>query len=432
MANFHQLTLLRNDVKGWNNWGITLDLTDTDLGGANLCVANLKGADLRGTNFRNADLSGANLCFANLCFANLSGAEPIEANLSSADLLCANLSKADFSGANLSHVNFLGADLTDVSLISAQALYVNFSGAILTGACIQDWNINSGTNLDRVVCDFIYLRGRHQERRPSHPAKIFAPGEFTKLFQKALETVDLIFSDGIDWKAFLQSFQELQQQYTDEAISIQAIEHNRGGALIVRLEVDSTIDKGVIESQAKEFYERELKIVEAKHRDELSAKDVEIICIQKRHNTNLIEVIKTLAKIKINVEATAVSQSNSNSEAFKNEIHGGNFANLANQVNDNARQQAKQYNYESPQKQTQAEAAEEIQRLLKQLEETNPCATDSDQITYVNIGAKPEFKEKLIAAVKAGGESAIDEYVLDAKYLKVVKAIIKGWLEPSR
>jgi hypothetical protein len=38
-------------------------------------------------------------------------------------------------------------------------------------------------------------------------AENFDPGEFTKLFQKARVTVDLIFLHGIDWQAFLVSFQ---------------------------------------------------------------------------------------------------------------------------------------------------------------------------------------------------------------------------------
>ncbi len=53
-------------------------------------------------------------------------------------------------------------------------------------------NIYSEEEKKRIVSD----------RRPHAPNKIFAPGEFAQLFQKALETVDLIFSDGIDWQAF--------------------------------------------------------------------------------------------------------------------------------------------------------------------------------------------------------------------------------------
>ncbi|WP_225977408.1 hypothetical protein [Nostoc sp. CENA543] len=100
---------------------------------------------------------------------------------------------------------------------------------------------------------------------------------------------------------------------------------------------------------------------------------------------------------------------------------------FANEVKDNARQQANQYIFEK--KQTLAEAACEIQRLLKQLEETNPAATEPEQIVYVNVATKPDLKQRTIAALKEGGETAIEEFFLENKYLKVGKAIIKGWLQ---
>lgn len=48
------------------------------------------------------------------------------------------------------------------------------------------------------------------------------PGEFTKLYQKALETVDIVFLDRIEWKAFLASFLELRTQTGSDEISISA------------------------------------------------------------------------------------------------------------------------------------------------------------------------------------------------------------------
>lgn len=51
------------------------------------------------------------------------------------------------------------------------------------------------------------------------------PGEFTKLYQKALETVDIVFFDKIEkieWKAFLASFLELRTQTGSDEISISA------------------------------------------------------------------------------------------------------------------------------------------------------------------------------------------------------------------
>jgi len=88
-----------------------------------------------------------------------------------------------------------------------------------------------------------------------------------------------------------------------------------------------------------------------------------------------------------------------------------------------------QHIYSPQQKQTLSEAAVEIQNLLKQLEEKNPTATEPEQIARVNKAIKPELKQRAIAALKEGSETAIDEFVLENKYLKVVKAIVKGWLQ---
>lgn len=87
--------------------------------------------------------------------------------------------------------------------------------------------------------------------------------------------------------------------------------------------------------------------------------------------------------------------------------------------------------FQSEYKRTLFEAAAEIQQLLKQLEQTNPSATKFEQITYINDETTPSFKRRVVGALQASGEAAIDEFVLENKYLKVVKAAVKGWLQPD-
>ncbi|WP_165790148.1 transporter substrate-binding domain-containing protein [Cuspidothrix issatschenkoi] len=90
-----------------------------------------------------------------------------------------------------------------------------------------------------------------------------------------------------------------------------------------------------------------------------------------------------------------------------------------------------QNNYTSEQRQNLAKAAEEIQNLLKQLEQTNPRPTEKEQIDHIKDNTTPAFQRRAASALKAGGETAIDEFVLENKYLRVVKAIIKGWIQPD-
>nr|WP_322721444.1 hypothetical protein [Nostoc sp. ChiQUE02]MDZ8234544.1 hypothetical protein [Nostoc sp. ChiQUE02] len=119
------------------------------------------------------------------------------------------------------------------------------------------------------------------------------------------------------------------------------------------------------------------------------------------------------------------------SEQYINNLQGANVANMANTLRDNSRQQANQHIHLPDQKKTLAEAASEIQQLLKQLEQTNPTATQAEKVAYVNDETTPSFKRRAVSALQASGETAIDEFILENKYLKVAKAAIKGWLQPG-
>jgi len=85
---------------------------------------------------------------------------------------------------------------------------------------------------------------------------------------------------------------------------------------------------------------------------------------------------------------------------------------------------------ESEQKQTLAEAAATIQQLLEQLKKMNPNPTEAKKIEYVNDETTPSFKRRVVAALQAGGEAAIEEF-LDARYVNVGKEIVKGWIKPE-
>ncbi|MBW4455293.1 MAG: pentapeptide repeat-containing protein [Nostoc indistinguendum CM1-VF10] len=269
-ANLNEVSLVETNLTGAN-------LTGANLREANLHQANLHKADLISVEAVGADLSGANLTGANLTGVDFSGAYLLGVNLSvaylsdvffmNANLSGANLSGANLSGANLSGANLIRADLTSsdlrgtnlngADLIRTQALGTDFTNAKFTGACLEDWNINSATKLNDIDCQYVYLKRNKQERRPSSGE--FAPGEFTKLFQKALETVDLIFRNGIDWQAFLTSYQKLQIESGGEELSIQAIENKNDGTFVIRVNVPLDGNKSEIEKYLKREYELQVK-----------------------------------------------------------------------------------------------------------------------------------------------------------------------------
>ena len=266
-------------------------------------VVNREGQN---KNFDRLDLRGVNLSNAQLQNASFIGT----------DLSRANLSEADLSRAKLVQTLFEGADLT---------------GATLTEACIQDWGISSTTKLFQIKCDCIYMKLRESsisntihrkyeylDRYPADEKTNFKSGEFASLVGVIANTVNLVFKNGIDWKAFLPALQELQIKYQDEDLSIAAIEKKPDGAFVVRLNVSPQANKGEIESFAKQLYEEKLKLIEAEYRAELKSleneynikildKQQEISELKTKHNSDILELAKLAASKSIIVEAKAVA-----------------------------------------------------------------------------------------------------------------------------
>jgi hypothetical protein len=70
---------------------------------------------------------------------------------------------------------------------------------------------------------------------------------------------------------------------------------------------------------------------------------------------------------------------------------------------------------------------ENLKALLQKLEGINPHASATDRQQFLESAIPKTTRERLIAAFKAGGESAIKEF-LKNPYAKVVVATIKGWM----
>ncbi len=285
MPNPEQLELLRQGVEAWNEWRRDNPAVEIDL----------SGADLSGDNLSRANLLEAKLVGANLILANL-----IEANLNRVDLKGANLIEAVLIGANLIDANLNGAYLCRANLGQVQAFHTDFTGAELTGACIEDWSINVQTKLDDVECDYVYLKYPEQMRCPSDPNRNFEPGEFTKLFQKVLSTVDLIFRNGVDWQALLISLEKLRVEAGGAELSIQAIENKNDGAFVVRVNVPTEADKAEAEKFLKQEYESALKTLEAKYEKQFQGEQLKLyreeMVAKQQVNTQLMGVIKVVAE----------------------------------------------------------------------------------------------------------------------------------------
>ncbi|HEY9626207.1 MAG TPA: pentapeptide repeat-containing protein [Coleofasciculaceae cyanobacterium] len=246
-------------------------------------------------------------------------------NLKGANLSGANLTDADFTEADFSSATLEGANLERANLTKTQALGTNFHQANLTGACLEAWNIDSTTQLDGAICEYVYLLNNQRERRPS--SGNFAPGEFTKLFQEVLSTLDLIFRNGIDWKAFTYSFNQLVLDNEGTELSIQSIENKGDGVVVVRVNAPPNADKAKLHSEFNQTYETAIKALEARYHAELQAKDKEIT-IYRQQSADMQEIIRLMASRPVTVEVKATAESkamNDSTDSSRNITVGGNL-----------------------------------------------------------------------------------------------------------
>lgn len=448
MANSKHLAELKKGIKNWNRWrrenpGIIPDLRKADLRKFDLSFVNFRdaklaetrfsGACLRSANLSKADLSFSrlietNLKFANLNSSNLSQATLIKANLIEADLMKADLSEANLREANLSKANLRftqlfkanlakadlslavvkKAQLQNTDMTAVRGLGSDFTEANLTGACLYNWNIDLKTNFESVECDYVYRKRRYGsefvERYPRD--KNFEPGEFTKEFQKVSEMRELFFENGIT--EFFEYLEEQQNKYTNEVITIEEIEPKGDNALVVRLETLPKADQ----DDPERFNQEQFQLAIANY--ELQARE-QAIELHEKHNAQMVELFKLVAtKQSVNVNVENTSMSNSPEFNNNNNFHGA-VGNFANQVNDNARQQTNQYNYDSDNK-IIPDTGKELKSLLEQLSQTNPTDNTQAKLAVANlaiehIDSNPALNKRVVSALKAGSISALAQFI---------------------
>ena len=461
MANEQQLKILKEeDVEVWYQWridnpdtvpdlreaylvGVNLGrvylvgaylvdayLKDTNLEEAYLEGANLERAYLGGANLVGAYLEGANLVDTYLERANLEGAYLEDADLRSASLGSVNLKKAYLEraylgGANLKGADLEGANLQGASLSKVMALGTKFQNATLTGACIEDWKIDDETNLEGVICDYIYLKEGQQERRPSSLNKNFEPGDFANFVKKALNTVDLIFRGGINWQAVAYSIKNIQMLNQDIPLTIQKIENKDNGVVLIKINVPTNAPSDKIKSDFWQNYELANKAWEQSNKQDINIDN------QDKYINQLFDSLNKAGE-KLGETPQLISEINQKEVYSKDSIDDSlDIINQENEQTNEARiiqNDRIQTKYISEARKILTEAALEIQRLLKQLEQTNANPTVKQQQAYLDAAFSPQLKARCLSVFKADNETTIEEF-LDNNYIHVGKALIRDWLK---
>ncbi|WP_392530182.1 pentapeptide repeat-containing protein [Nostoc sp. C117] len=441
----------------------------TSFHSADLTNTNFTGATLKCTDFRNANLVQTIFYNAKMLDYILPGRTYLQntelyqvlvtgfgqnknfdhQNLRGINFQGANLVDASFIGADLSQANLQDADLSRAKLVQTQLNGTDLTAATLTGAYIQDWGITTNTKLDRVRCEYIYMRLPTTEkpdplRKPDYHNKVFADGEFGDFIQPIFDTLDLYHNQGVDPRAIAISFKQLAENNPEADLRIVGMEVRGEDKFLLHAKTAPEADKSQLSAEYFETYneikalpEREIKLL-------LAEKDSRIRSLE-----NFVNQALQRPSFYSNVEQVGTMTNTPGGFSVGGSV-GGNVNNVQGDGNRvvqgdttmtgdrNINMGSGNYNeriegdyiqgnkYTAGNKQSLAEAAAEIQKLLKQLEQTNPTATEAQKEAFISAGIAPTKKERLINAFIEGGKGAIEEF-LDNPYVNVAMKIIEGW-----
>lgn len=221
------------------------------IGGTQFCSANLTNADFTGAFLKSSDFRNANLhrtCWfqsTGLEYARVDGTylentvirqlvtskdgreqNYDQMNLRGLNLDNAQLAGASLIGADLSGATMRNADLSKAKLMQAQLYGADLTGTCLTGAFIQDWAIALDTCLEKISCEYIYMRLPTSDnpdawRKPDNRDELFKEGDFSDFIAPIIKTLDLYTKQNIDIRDMASTFKTLDL-YHHEGIDPQA------------------------------------------------------------------------------------------------------------------------------------------------------------------------------------------------------------------
>jgi uncharacterized protein YjbI with pentapeptide repeats len=354
----------------------------------------------------------------------------------------ANLADASFIGADLSEANLQDADLSRAKLVQTQLDETDLTGATLTGAYIEDWGITSHTKLDGVRCEYVFMRVPTKEdpnprRKPDNWNETFKDGDFADFIKPIVDTLDLYHNQDVDPRAIAISFKELAENHPEAGLEIVAMEKRGENKFLLRTATALDANHSELNAEYFDTYNKVKALAERELQALLKEKD------------NRIHSLETMI-------ATALQRPSFYAENYHNQGHTmpenpnneynfhGSVGSVANQgklgssgnentigntaadVKGDQKSIQHNYNYTPEQRQTLAEAAAEIQQLLKQLEQTNPTATEVEQKAFLTAVIPATKRERFVNALQEGGKELFKE-LMDNMYVNVAVAAIEGW-----
>lgn len=439
----------------------------TNFDKANLTDVNFTNANLKNTNFKDAILTRT--CFKKTkqldlarlgeTYLNISQVRELvttgqgqdknfdRLNLQGVYLKEANLFGASFIEANLQQACLQDANLSDARLVHTLLDQTDLTGANLTGAYIEGWNITTETKLNGVKCDYVYMRlppdkcpsfialspeerrDPNPRRQPANWNEVFKDGDFADFITPMRETLNLYHNKPTDPRLIALAFQQLIDENPHADIELISIEKKgkQKDKLVIRAETAPRTNQAALSAT----YSKNLEYLQS-----LPAEAIIALLIERESTikllSELIEIKHKSPELLISNLPNFTANQNQGDTMSENTYNlnqakfGGGFAGTG------GTQTGGTFNdYSSKQK--LSEAAGEIQKLLKQLELSNPTTTEIDKVTVAakaaeEIKKNPMLKDRAIAALKSGGTEAFKEAV-DHPLVNILVAIIEGWMQ---
>ncbi|NJO57893.1 MAG: pentapeptide repeat-containing protein [Richelia sp. RM2_1_2] len=288
------------------------------------------------------------------------------------------LTDASFIGTDLSEACLQDADLSRAKLVQTQLDNTDFTGATLTGAYIQDWNITHETNFRGVKCEYVYMRFPTKEnpnplRKPDNNDEVFSDGDFGDFIQPIFDTLDLYHNQGVDPRAIAISFKELAEKNPDAELEIVAMEKRGDDKFLLRAKTAPSADKSELSGQYFDTYnqikglpEREIQLLLAEKDNQIHRLENMVMTALERpsfYSNTQIEQVKTM---------TNNPNGDSQNISFGN-VDGGNFQ----VARDNSNQQM-EAKVNQGKELTQADVIQMLARI-EQLVNSTPELPEADK-----------------------------------------------------
>ncbi|MCC5634249.1 transporter substrate-binding domain-containing protein [Nostoc sphaeroides CHAB 2801] len=275
----------------------------------------------------------------------------------------------------------------------------------------------------------------------------------SSLTKPNLDTLDLYHNQVVDSRAIAIAFEKLAQNHPDAKLRFVGVEVQGKDKFLVRADTVVTSDKSELSAEYFDTYNEIKSLPEREIKALMAEKDSRILSLE-----NFVNQALQCPSFYSSIQIKEVGSMASNPGGFS---VGGSVGGNANNVQGNGNSVVQgdtavtgdrnintgggNYNerierdyiqgnyYAAGQPQSLAQAAAEIQLLLKQLEQTYPTTTTSQQMVVAaeainHIESNLLLKERVINAVKSGGLAAFEKAIDNPAGAFIVGAI-KGWQE---